>query len=180
MLPTNGALATMSYDFHLFRRVAGEDPLTTAQAESEDEDSKPLDPDAERIKKTVADALVAQHPGLSKFDYEEIARLHHISAAEAWRRYRHIELNGPAYGHGIQITLFDHRASIRLPYWHADPVIAKEAMAEVWGYLQTLCREGSFLAYDPQLDRVLVLSHGYVDAIASYLRTVHRLRSLPL
>jgi hypothetical protein len=170
----------MSYDFHLFRRVAGEDPLTTAQAESEDEDSKPRDPDAERIKKTVADALVAQHPRLCKFDYEKIARLHHISAAEAWRRYRHIELNGPAYGHGIQITLFDHRASIRLPYWHADPVVAKAAMAEVWGYLQTLCREGGFLAYDPQLGRLLVLSHGYVDAIASYLRTVHRLRSLPV
>jgi hypothetical protein len=170
----------MSYDFHLFRRVAGEDPLTTARAEREDEDLRSPDPDAERIKKTVADALLAQHPRLSKFDYEAIARLHHISADEAWRRYRHIELNGPEHGHGIQITLFDHRASIRLPYWHADPAIAKAAMAEVWGYLQTLCREGSFLAYDPQLDRVLVLSHGYVDAISSYLRTVHRLRSLPL
>jgi hypothetical protein len=64
----------MSYDFHLLRRAAGEDPLGHAQREHED--FGPPEPTAERIKQCVARALVAQNPHLEafKFDYEKIAR----------------------------------------------------------------------------------------------------------
>jgi hypothetical protein len=167
----------MSYDFHLFRRVAGEDPLTTARAQGEDEDLGPPDPDVERIKKAVADALVAQNPGLEAFDfdYEEIGRFHDISADEARQLYGHIELNCPERGNGIQVTLFDHTASITLPYWHSDSATAKEAMTEIWGYLRIMCREGGFLAYDPQLDRVLDLSQDFDQVTSTYLQTARRL-----
>jgi len=167
----------MSYDFRLFRRVAGEDPLTTARTKPEDDELRPPDPEAERKKKPSQTRWLRNILGCKPPKPT-------MSISPAFTGSRPTKRGGVIAtfvldGHAAQITLFDHRASIRLPYSHAEPATAKEAIAEVWGYLQTLYREGDFLAYDPQLDRVLVLSDGYDDVISTYLRTVHWMRSLP-
>jgi hypothetical protein len=44
---------------------------------------------------------------------------------EARVRYRHVELNGPENGNGIQITLYDDNASITIPYWHQPEAPAR-------------------------------------------------------
>jgi hypothetical protein len=151
----------MSYDFYLFRRVAGEDPLTTGRAQGEEEkreDPDAPDPDAGRIKRSVAAALKAQDPRLEVFeyDYSEIAVSLGISVDEARRLYQDIELNH--LEHGIQVTLSDHSAWITVAYWHSNPATAEAVMAEIWDYLRTINREAGFLVYDPQLDQLLDLS----------------------
>ena len=66
----------MSYDFRLFRRKAGEDPLVTAQSDSGDLPTTSPDATKEALKRRVADALIAHSPQLEvfPFDYEAIAK----------------------------------------------------------------------------------------------------------
>src|SRR5438876_211965 len=110
----------MSYDFRLFMPTPDEDPLVTARRDSEEFSATPRDPKKEALKRRVADALIASNPRLTIFDfgYGEIAKIENISVEEARIRYRHLELNGPDDGSGIQITLFDDEASVTVPYRH--------------------------------------------------------------
>jgi hypothetical protein len=166
----------MSYDFYLFRPVAGEDPLTTGRAQGEErEEPDSPDPDAVQIKRSIAAALNAQNPRLEahKYDYAELGRSLGISVDEAQRLYQDIELNHLKYG--IQVTLSDHSASITVAYWHSDRTIAKAVIAEIWDYLRTINREAAFLVYDPQLDRLLDLSEDYEAVTSTYLQVASRM-----
>ena len=168
----------MSYDFRLFKRKAGEDPLTTAHADSDGFPTTPPDPQKEAVKRRVADALIARNPKLEifQFGYDEIAKREKISVEEARRKYRHLELNGPREGtNGIQITLFDDEASVTVPFWHQGDKAA-DTFRELWGYLEIISREADYLIYDPQLDRVSEPSAGFADALACYSGTVHQVR----
>ena len=57
----------MSYDFRLFRRRIGEDPLITAQRDPEEFATTPPAPEKEALKRKVADALIANNPKLQVF-----------------------------------------------------------------------------------------------------------------
>ena len=98
-------------------------------------------------------------PRLSVFEfgYSSIAAQQHITEGEARTRYRHIELNGPEGGNGIQITLRDDTVDIAVPYWH-QPAAAASVFDDVWRHLALLERDGGFAVYDPQLDRILNLA----------------------
>ena len=167
----------MSYDLHLFRNVAGGDPVAAATAslelDSDDLNPGPIDTAAEVRKKALVSALQAANPKLApfRFDYAQIAQLQGLDNAEARRRWRHIELNGPEDGNGIQLTLNDDTASITVPYWHQADA-AREVWREIWRYLEVLRRDGDFLTYDPQLERVLDLAEDHEAVIASYARGV--------
>jgi hypothetical protein len=111
----------MSYDFHLFRPRAGEDPYVTAQRYSDEFADSPPDPQKEALKRRVADALIAHNPKLEvfQFGYEQIAEFEKITVEQARIKYRHLELNGSEEGtNGIQITLSDDEASVTVPFWH--------------------------------------------------------------
>ncbi len=167
----------MSYDFHLLRLAGGRDPSAEAReflestAEAEVLNPGPPDPAKEERKQALAAALRAADPRLEAFpfDYAEIARAEGIPEDEARARYRHIELNGPDEGSGIQIELYDDSATVTVPYWHhgteAEPVFA-----EIWRYLSVLEGDGGFRTYDPQLERVLDLGRDRAAVLEAYAR----------
>jgi len=167
----------MSYDFRLFKRRSGEDPIVTARRDSEEYSSTPRDSAKEALKRRVADALIAQNPKFEffQFGYDEIARFEKISVSQARLKYRHLELNGPdAGGNGIQITLFDDEASVTVPFWHERDKAA-DTFREIWSYLEIICRETGYMVYDPQTDRVFEPSTGFDEAMQLYTGTVRRL-----
>src|SRR5262245_19436588 len=136
----------MSYDLHLVPTSVGVDVLASARALLEEDADEinpgPPVPDKEAKKHRLAAALLRDNPDLEpfQFGYTEIAAKYGISEDEARIRYRHIELNGPDDGNGIQITIYDDTADITVPYWH-QPAQSVEVFNEIWGYLRILERE---------------------------------------
>jgi len=173
----------MSYDLYLLSPVPGEEPLKTAHAkcavESDVINPGPPRGDAETRKRHLMQELVAENPALEpfQFGYAEIARTHGFSEEEARVRYRHIELNGPDDGNGIQITLYDDGADITVPYWHAPPA-ARLVFEEVWRYLRRLHDASGFFVYDPQLDRVIDVETDLSDVVARYNSVVAKLSQI--
>jgi hypothetical protein len=159
----------MSYDFTLFPPIAGEDPLVTIHRGLEDSPGKARDVTKDALKARVAEALIAHNSQLSTFpfDYDEIAKSENFSVEEAQLRYRHIELNGPDDGNGIQITLFDDEASVTVPYWHEGGK-AESTFREIWEYLRIIQRETGYLVYDQQLGRIVDLASDFDAAIRCY------------
>ena len=153
----------MSYDLYLLRPEAGVDPLDTVEKlfseESEEINPGLPQPEKEKRKRDLADALIKLNPEreVFPFGFKEIAEMEGISKEEARIKYRHLELNGAEDGNGIQITLYDDSASITVPYWHVGEK-ARGTFKEVWSYLMLLEKEGGFVTYDPQLEKILSLS----------------------
>jgi hypothetical protein len=167
----------MSYDFHLVSRRLGPDLAAAARAQLEDDgdefDPGPPDPEKQAGTQRLVRALTALNPQLTPFafDHAAIAAERGITEAEARTRYRHIELNGPEDGHGIQIVLGDDGVDVAVPYWHQRPEAAA-VFDEIWGYLQALERDGGFAVYDPQLDRILNLAADRPAVLDCYARVM--------
>ena len=163
----------VSYDLLLFRAVPGVGLLEAATAvmESEQDDVNPgpIDPTAEARKRALESALRALNPSLESFvfDYAEIAEMENVTEAEARRRWRHIEMNGPEDGNGIQITLDDESVSVTVPYWHRGNE-ARAVWSEIWMYLGALEQAGTFHTYDPQLGRIVDLKKDLEAVLVAY------------
>ena len=170
----------MSYDFRLFQPQPGVDSLDTAQAESEDESEEinvgPKVPAKELRKQSVAAALVKANPSLKVFGFafEKLAKSEGISVESAQACYRHIELNGPENGNGIQITIFDDTATITVPYWHKGKK-AQDVFREIWLYLSIIQEVAGYEIYDPQLDRIICLDSDMNDAMTNYADVLSRM-----
>lgn len=169
--------SVMSYDLHLFSPQAGVDLLacavTSHEEAAEDVADGPLDTAAEDRKRRLVVALRRAVPHLEPFlfDYAEIAKLEGISEDMARRRFRHVELNGPDDGGGVQVTLFDQHASITVPYWHTGER-AVGVFREIWTCLATLEREAGLRTYDPQLEQVVRLEDDFDRVLCQYAHGV--------
>jgi hypothetical protein len=167
----------MSYDFRLFLPQPGIDPLVTAQSEPDEESDEinpgPPVPTKEARKRAIADALMKADPALEvfQFGFEEIAKFQKISVEQAKIQFRHMELNGPEGGPGIQITLLDDGASVTVPYWHKDKK-AKAVFAQIWEYLKVIQRVGGYQIYDPQMECVVNLGSDLEKATKCYADVV--------
>jgi hypothetical protein len=151
----------MSYELHLIHKGARwEHPIGRELNPGPAVDSK------EEEKRRLARALLRFNPALAiaRFDYASLSVSQKIDEAEARRRYRHIELNSEDYS-GIQITLFDDTAELIFPYWHSGEQ-ARNVLHEVWDYLYLLQTWGSFITYDPQLERTLHLETDFAAVLA--------------
>jgi hypothetical protein len=162
--PFNGIVrqpSSMSYDFRLLPKSLGANLLALAHFDVDEDESNlgERTAEAEERKARLSRALISANPSLSPFafGFAEIAKTLGISEDEARVQYRHIELNGPENGNGIQITLFDEEASVTVPFWHQGNQAAA-VIDEIWGYLNILEGVGDFAAFDPQLDKVLDLA----------------------
>jgi hypothetical protein len=170
----------MSYDLHLIPARAGTPPLSAARALIEQDEGEinpgPAVPEKEARKARLADALKRANPQLVAFEfgYSTIAAQEGISEAEARQRYRHIELNGPEDGSGVQITLTDDTVHVAVPYRHQPPAAAA-VFEEVWQYLAVLDRQGRFAVYDPQLDRILTLVTDRPAVLECYVSVMARM-----
>ena len=162
----------MSYDLHLVR--AGMTAIDAAELVLGDVDPDnpnpgAFSPAAEARKAHLTQALRSVNPALEPFafDYAEIARFLNISEEDARLKWRHIELNGPDGGNGIQITLHDETATVTVPYWHHG-IAANTVWEEIWTYLTVLKTDGGLDVYDPQLDRILDLSTDLGAVLSTY------------
>lgn len=173
----------MSYDFRLFPRRTGEDPLVTAQRDADEEDMEIFLPDAEKeaLKLKVASALMAFNPDLQpfQFEYDEITKMQGISIEEAKLKYRHIELNGPDKGNGIQIDIYDDEISLTVPFWHTAEK-ASTVFREIWGYLKIIQSESGYITYDLQLDSIVDLNVDFQRVLNVYEESYQSMmRQLP-
>jgi hypothetical protein len=164
----------MSYDLHLFKPFPGEtieDALKRSFPESEELNPGAPVPEKETLKKRLAAALIKKNPNLEpfKFGFKDVAEMLGTSEEEAELRWRHIELNGPEDGNGIQITLYDDTASITIPYWQEGEK-AESTFREVWDYIEVFRSEAGYVAYDPQLERVVSRISDMPDVLRSYGR----------
>lgn len=170
----------MSYDFRLFLTQPDVDPLETAQAEQDEEADEinpgPPVPNKETRKQAIAAALMTADPALEvfQFGFEKIAKFQGITVEEAKVRFRHMELNGPENGQGIQITLFDDGASVTVPYWHKDKK-AKAVFAQIWEYLKVICKVTGYQIYDPQMECIIDLLSDLERATRCYADVVRRI-----
>jgi hypothetical protein len=169
----------VSYDFSLFLPQPGVDPLVTAQrladAEWDDANPGPPLPAKEARKRAIADALTEVDPSLNvvQFGFEEIAKLQNISLENARTRFRHLELDGPEHGPGIQIALFDDSGSLTVPYWHKD-TRAKDVFAKIWQYLKVIQEVAGYQIYDPQMECIIDLGSDLDRATERYTDVVKR------
>jgi hypothetical protein len=163
----------MSYDLRFFTPRPGTDPREIAETDDELEHG-PRVPAIEAKKRKTADALIAHDARLDLFkpDYDEIAKLHKFSPADAYNRARHLELNADRAS-GIQVMLYDDRASLTIPYWHKGED-AHRALAQAWGYIGIVCKECGYEVFDPQLDRVIDVN-AFDDVLAAYARVTARM-----
>jgi len=131
--------------------------LMAAEAEETRMRAAP-DPDAERRKRALVEALLANCPELEGGapDYAALARAGDISEAEARRRYRWWTVAGPDEGAGIEITLYDSYVSIDMPASSGT----EQDWEDVWQYLEVLVREGGYVVWDPQGPNVVDLEAG--------------------
>jgi hypothetical protein len=172
----------MSYDIHLFPLLDGEtidEGLKRTLPGPEEINPGSPAPEKELRKNELADALIRDNPDLEAFEFgfADIAKMLNTDEEEAKRRWRHIELNGPVDGNGIQITLFDDTASITIPYWHAREK-AEKVFQELWDCIEVLQREGGYVAYDEQLERVVNRSSDLSDMLSTYCGVTKSLTEL--
>jgi hypothetical protein len=128
-------------------------------------------PRKEARKNALATALQRINPELRPFafDYTAIASMMEVSEEEARTRWRHIELNSAPKGYGTQITLYDDYVSIAVPYWHSNDR-AEQALRQVWAYVDAMITLEGYVAFDPQLDRVLDTNADLPSALSQYAR----------
>jgi GNAT superfamily N-acetyltransferase len=170
-------IPALRYEFRLFRARPDEAPQVTAMRAHAGFPTTPLDAQKEALQRRVTDALLAQNPQLqvARFAFEQIAQFEHISVEEARRRHRHLELNVPEGGNGLQIVLRDDEASVTLPFWHTGEVAAA-AFLELWSYLAVIQRETGYLVFDPQIGRLLAPIEDCTEALGHYNSIVRQIR----
>jgi hypothetical protein len=131
----------MSYDIYLFKPRDGESIEDAYERVIEGEDGGPT-PDTEALKERLAGALIGYGTGLERFefDYALIAESYEMTEEDAQTEFRHIELNSPEGGSGVQITIEDESATILIPYWHQADA-ARGVFDEVLQYLKVFERK---------------------------------------
>ena len=117
----------------------------------------PPDPEAQRRKRALTDALLAEYPELEggEPDYARLAKALRMTEDQARKEHHDWELDGPMDGARIQITLYDTWIHISMQSTGLDG-----DWEELWGYLEVLVREGGFVVFDPQGPSVLDLAAG--------------------
>src|SRR5215469_8492540 len=123
----------LTYDLRLLKPRPGEEPEVTARRDPEAVSAGSLEPQKEALKRRVANELVAANLKLriDELPYGQIARFEHMPEEVARRKYRHLELNTPEGGSGLQVVLRDDDALVMVPLWHEGEK-AVEVFREVW------------------------------------------------
>ena len=154
----------MSYTLLLLRVPAGtseEDIEKIANSTTETERTQepgPRDPEIERRKRALVDALLANCPELEggEPDYAALARAENISEDEARQRHDWWTVTGPEEGAGIEITLYDDYVSIDMP----SRAGTDQDWKDVWRYLEILVSKGGFVVWDPQAPDLVDVAAG--------------------
>lgn len=129
----------MSYEFHLFTRVAGEEPIETACSDWECQLQLTYETRARNAR--IADELCALDPTLERHEYEG-----------------GLQLVSPPHGSGVTVDLFAVEALVAVPF-PGSPALAAPATATAREYLRIVQRRAGYFVYDPQLNRIVLDEH---------------------
>jgi hypothetical protein len=162
----------MSYDIYFFKPRDAEsvdEAYERVVDEAEEGGDGAAGPETEVLKERLAKALVDAGTGLERFvfDYAEVAKSLKTTEEDARRQFRHIELNGPEDGNGIQIMIEDDFATLTVPYWHQGDE-ASDAFDEIHRYARIFETEAVYIAYDPQLEKQIDFSEDFAEMTAAY------------
>jgi hypothetical protein len=153
----------VSYTLLLLHAPAGasdEDVEQIANAVTDTDDGRaaPRSADADRRKRALVDALLAECPELSASepDYAALAEAEHITEQQARDRFRWWTVSTPEDGSGIEITLYDDHVSLDMP----SAAGTDQDWEDIWHYLEILVREGGFVVWDPQGSHLVDLASG--------------------
>ena len=118
----------------------------------------PRDPETDRRKRALVDALLAECRELSggEPDYAELARAENITEEQARQRFDWWTVTGPEEGAGIEITLYDDYVSVDMP----SAAGTDQDWSDVWRYLEILVSKGGFVVWDPQGSGLVDLAAG--------------------
>jgi hypothetical protein len=150
----------VSYELLLLRVPPGasDDEIERiARSTTQAEETGRRDPEKERRKRALVDALVAECPELEgrEPDHEALARDESISEEQARERFRWWTVSTPEGGAGIEITVYDDYVSVDISAAGTD-----EDWEDVWRYLEIMVREGGFVVWDPQGSDLVDLTGG--------------------
>jgi aminoglycoside 6'-N-acetyltransferase I len=167
----------MSYDLRMFKPRADQSANPAASVRPADFPTTPPSPEAEALKRKVANALIAHNSQLriAPLPYEQIAHFEGISVEDTRRKYRHVELSAPEACNGILIILRDDEAAVTIPFWHEGQKAA-DTFRELWSYVEIICRESGYALHDPQIGRMLEPGAGCAEVLARYNETVGQIR----
>ncbi len=154
----------MSYTLLLLRVPPGasEDDVEKIALSTEEAERTrapgPLDPEKERRKRALVDALLADCPELEggEPDYAALARAENITEEQARHESHWWTVAGPEEGAGIEITLYDDYVSIDMP----SKAGTDQDWKDVWRYLEILVSKGGFVVWDPQGPDLVDLAAG--------------------
>ncbi len=165
----------MSYEFYL---ANPDDKKAKDEADDAPFNRGPIDASAEARKRALADALIELNPELEvfRFNHDALAKSLGMTVGEVKHRYRHLELNGPEDGNGIQITLYHTHATIAVPYWHSGTE-AVAVIEEIWEYMRLLHSAAGMQPFDPQLGRALNLEEDFPTVLQRFSHGVSSLDS---
>jgi hypothetical protein len=168
----------MSYDVMLLHSAPGENPLALAHARLETAaERRPglfTSAIARRNTRLVA-ALLAYNPALRAITHTSAAAPEDARASLG--DAQQILLQAAGTSSGIDIYLFEETAALHVPYWHTRERAA-ETIAELWEYMAIIQREADYVAYDPQLDRMLDLAHDQPAVLRAYQSTTTNLKRI--
>ena len=153
----------MSYSLILVRVPPGasEDEierLVTAATDAEDSRAPgPPDPEVERGKRALVDALLEACPELEvcELDHAALAKAERITEEEARQRFNWWRVVGPEEGAGFEIAVYDTFVTVEMATGGTD-----EDWDDLWRYLEILVKEGGFVVWDLQAPGVLDLAAG--------------------
>ena len=158
----------MSYDLSLFRLVSGADPREVFLRHQEAEEQDVLAGDAAHrtVQDDSARAGMERLAGLPTARHSAFERFHPQSPLP-W-----IELNDVA--RQVQVTISAESVGITMPYFRQE---SSEMMQVAALCIEALEKEAGFVAYDPQLDRVVRYSD-LASSLAAYREMDRRLPEL--
>lgn len=135
----------MSYDFTLFRPVPGVDPRSTYQELMQKEEEEIVNEDSEG-KKPLPDSTRKEMQVLANVLNSKVPEFEQFlpAAPLPWIELNHQELQ-------VQVSIGERTIAITLPYFRDK---ATNMMRLALDCVETLEGQG-FVAYDPQLDRVV-------------------------
>jgi hypothetical protein len=168
----------MSYDITLFRPAPGENPLALAHARLEAalERRPGLSPGVIARRNTrLVTALFAYNPALRSITHATTAAPGDARASLGGAQQILLQATGTFSG--IDIYLFEETAALHVPYWHTGERAA-ETIAELWEYMRIIQHEADYVAYDPQLDRMLDLAHDQPAVLRAYRSGATNLRRI--
>lgn len=141
-----------------------DDPETLLEGQIEEGDK--IRDGLAKMKFDLSQLLTSRNPELQYPEAVQIAVQVGTSLESACRPFRELSLRAAATNE-VRIDLFDFGARISIPFAIIGDEV-RQIFGEVWEYIHLLKRANDYLAYDPQLGRMIKNTADMILAMTGY------------